>query len=96
MTFKKIYRGMENGAETIQENFSAAVSKTDDETISGVKDFRDGLKMKGVTLIDIFYPVGCIYQSVKILNHQLCLAVLGEGLKVKFWLGLMNLTLILI
>lgn len=56
---------MENGAETIQENFSAAVSKTDDETISGVKDFRDGLKMKGVTLIDIFYPVGCIYQSVK-------------------------------
>ena len=56
---------MENGAETIQENFSEAVSKTDDEAISGVKDFKDGLKMKGINLVDLFYPVGCIYQSTK-------------------------------
>lgn len=42
---KKIYRGMQNGAETINENFneidSGTVHLTGDETITGTKTFKE-------------------------------------------------------
>lgn len=42
---KKIYRGMQNGAETIDENFneidSGTVHLTGDETITGSKTFKE-------------------------------------------------------
>ena len=49
----KIYRGMQNGAETIDNNFSkmntemkqtadASVKMTGNQDVSGVKNFKDG------------------------------------------------------
>lgn len=39
MELEKIYRGMENGAETIQGNFENTVTKTSDQDITGSKNF---------------------------------------------------------
>lgn len=46
----KIYKGMQNGAETIDENFNklndASVQKTGNETIAGIKTFQDPVNVK--------------------------------------------------
>lgn len=54
---KKIYRGMQNGAETIDSNFQninnevkIGVKKTGDEDISGKKNFTDDAKFKNIEL----------------------------------------------
>lgn len=58
----KITRGMQNGAETIDNNFSkmnaemkqtadASVKMTGNQDVSGVKNFKDGIKIKG---LDVF------------------------------------------
>lgn len=58
----KITRGMQNGAETIDNNFNkmnaemkqtadASVKMTDNQEVSGVKNFKDGIKIKD---LDVF------------------------------------------
>lgn len=46
----KIYRGMQNGAETIDNNFkklnAESVQKTGNETIAGIKTFQDPVNVK--------------------------------------------------
>ncbi len=51
----KVYRGMQNGAETINDNFNKvnteldnAVHKTGDESISGKKTFTDDASFKNI------------------------------------------------
>ena len=64
----KITRGMQNGAETIDNNFSkmnvemkqtadTSVKMTGNQDISGVKNFKDGIKIKD---LDVFpsYKIG--------------------------------------
>lgn len=52
MELEKIYRGMENGAETIQENFENTVTKTSDQDISGSKNFIQSPLFAGMKLLD--------------------------------------------
>ncbi|MGX7148376.1 hypothetical protein [Enterococcus ureasiticus] len=52
MVLEKIYRGMENGAETIQGNFEEVVTKNDDQEISGVKNFLKSPLVTGMKLVD--------------------------------------------
>lgn len=40
MPFQEIYRGMENGAETINQNFKEAVDTSSNQRIGGFKDFQ--------------------------------------------------------
>ncbi|MBA5254908.1 hypothetical protein [Enterococcus hirae] len=40
MPFQEIYRGMENGAETINQNFKEAVDISSNQRIGGFKDFQ--------------------------------------------------------
>lgn len=51
MALKKIYRGMQNAAETIWENFedlsNLFVKTTDNQTIQGVKNFQNGIQVAG-------------------------------------------------
>jgi len=46
----KIYKGMQNGAETINDNFNklnaASVQKAGNETIAGIKTFQDQVNVK--------------------------------------------------
>ncbi|ABG21609.1 tail protein (endogenous virus) [Lactococcus phage KSY1] len=56
---KKIYRGMQNGAETINENLEAinaelisggnVVHKTGDESVGGKKTFTDDMTVKNIS-----------------------------------------------
>ncbi|MCF0232072.1 MAG: hypothetical protein HUJ63_07375, partial [Enterococcus sp.] len=47
MSFQEIYRGMENGAEAINQNFKNAIGSSGNQTILGTKDFADGALSKG-------------------------------------------------
>ncbi|MCT3113976.1 hypothetical protein EFO20_10005 [Lactococcus lactis] len=59
---KKVYRGMQNGAETINDNLEAmnleltsggnVVHKAGDESIAGKKNFTDDTKMKSLEVTD--------------------------------------------
>lgn len=39
MSFQEIYRGMENGAEAINQNFKKAVDTSSNQSIDGFKNF---------------------------------------------------------
>lgn len=55
MVLKEIYRGMQNAAATIQENFgnltNLFVKTTGNETVKGTKNFSDGLQAKGKNVL---------------------------------------------
>ncbi|HGF8315852.1 TPA: hypothetical protein QFE13_002633, partial [Enterococcus faecium] len=50
MSFQEIYRGMENGAEVINQNFKEAVDTSSNQSIDGFKDFQQTPTIKGVNL----------------------------------------------
>lgn len=50
MSFQEIYRGMENGAEVINQNFKEAVDTSSNQSIGGFKDFQQTPTAKGVNL----------------------------------------------
>lgn len=52
MELEKIYRGMDNGAETIQGNFENTVTKTSNQDISGTKNFLEVPLLAGMKLLD--------------------------------------------
>ncbi|MGG5340158.1 hypothetical protein IGJ48_002870 [Enterococcus pernyi] len=50
MSFQEIYRGMENGAEVINQNFKEAVDTSSNQSIGGFKDFEQTPTVEGVNL----------------------------------------------
>lgn len=56
MALKEIYRGMQNAAEAIHENFTDLknlfVGMTGNQTVLGTKDFQNGIKIKGKAIDD--------------------------------------------
>lgn len=53
MALQDIYRGMENGVETINQNFKQVVQTTGNETILGTKNFKDGLQVNGNRVLTV-------------------------------------------
>jgi len=50
MSFQEIYRGMENGAEVIDQNFKEAVDTSSNQSIGGFKDFKQTPTIGGVNI----------------------------------------------
>ncbi|HFU6522510.1 TPA: hypothetical protein ACJI8N_002450 [Enterococcus hirae] len=51
MPFQEIYRGMENGAETINQNFKEAVDTSSNQRIGGFKDFQQTPTVNDISVV---------------------------------------------
>ena len=67
------------------------VKLTGDQTVQGVKNFKDGIKINDAKLIDVFYPVGSIYQSIKPTNPSTFMGGTWSRINGKFLVGVNGL-----
>ncbi|MFK4566440.1 phage baseplate protein [Enterococcus sp. UD-01] len=65
----------------------AVVKKTGDEEIAGVKNFKDAIQINGKNLLDIFYPVGAIFQTLNSTNPATLMGGTWERIKGKVLVG---------
>lgn len=63
------------------------VKKSGNETITGVKNFKDGLQINGVSVLDVFYPIGSIFQSMKATDPSKIMGGTWERIKGKVLVG---------
>lgn len=64
-----------------------AVTLNGSQTISGDKNFTGALKVKGVSIVDLIYPVGAIYQSTKSTSPATLFGGTWERIKGKVLVG---------
>lgn len=53
MSFQEIYRGMENGAEAINQNFKKAVDTSSNQSIDGFKNFSGSVTINNKRVLTI-------------------------------------------
>ncbi|MHC5229032.1 phage baseplate protein [Enterococcus sp. LJL99] len=66
---------------------NVVVKKTGNETIEGTKNFKTGLQINGKSLLDMFYPVGSIFQSVNSVSPATTMGGTWERIKGKVLVG---------
>ncbi|MFK4946105.1 hypothetical protein [Lactococcus garvieae] len=70
---EKIYKGMPNGAEAVDGNFTeldgSVVHKKGDETISGDKKFTDSVIVKDMQVTKIHTASNSIYNGSGLINY---------------------------
>lgn len=63
------------------------VSKKGNEEIEGIKNFKENIQINGKLLLDMFYPVGSIFQSVNSLDPSAIMGGTWERIKGKVLIG---------
>ncbi|WP_430607323.1 hypothetical protein IGJ55_000737 [Enterococcus sp. AZ170] len=70
------------------DNFDeTVVKKTGDEEITGVKNFKNSIQINGKNLLDIFYPIGSIFQSTDASNPSTIMGGSWERIKGRVLIG---------
>lgn len=84
----KFQKGDIDYHEDLNNNFDETVKVSgDNQTILGTKNFQDGLLINGVSLLDVFYPVGSIYQSTVATDPKSFMGGTWERIKGRVLVG---------
>lgn len=73
--------------KAIDDLDNVVVKKTGNETIEGTKNFKTAIQINGKSLLDMFYPIGSIFQSVSSVSPASTMGGTWERIKGKVLVG---------